>query len=255
MILPLPFLRPLAALVLPLALVLAGAAEARPDARKSSAPTAPAPAGTSAGTTHLGPWLTHAQPTPEGGMLLGNPQAPLKLVEYMSYTCPHCAHFEAEGVPRLRLTVVADGKVSLEVRNFLRGPVDMAVALLTHCAPPPRFFALHSAFLHRQEEWVLRQQGLSQAQFSRWESGEDAARMRAIASDLKLYDIAESHGIGRVAADRCLSDKAEMQRLAEQSAQGARLGITGTPMFLLNGTLLNGTYDWSMLEPQISARL
>jgi protein-disulfide isomerase len=81
--------------------------------------------------------------TPDGGHMLGDPKAPLHLVEYMSYTCPHCAHFEAEGVPTLRLTMVSSGKGTLEIRHFLRDPVDMAVALLTNCVPANKFFFLH----------------------------------------------------------------------------------------------------------------
>jgi hypothetical protein len=50
--------------------------------------------------------------------LLGNPRnAPVKLVEYISYTCPHCAHFEAESDAQLRIGFIATGKGSIEVRK------------------------------------------------------------------------------------------------------------------------------------------
>jgi protein-disulfide isomerase len=91
---------------------------------------------------------------PDGGHVVGNPNAPLKLVEYMSYTCPHCAHFEAEGAPALRIGMIASGKGSFEVRHLLRDPIDTAVALLTNCVPANRFFVLHEAFLMNQDHWL-----------------------------------------------------------------------------------------------------
>jgi hypothetical protein len=58
---------------------------------------------------------------------MGNPQA-RRLVEYMSYTCPHCAHFEAESALALRNGPIASGKGSFEVRHLLRDPIDATIA-------------------------------------------------------------------------------------------------------------------------------
>jgi len=204
---------------------------------------------------HGGDWRVVIALSPEGGHVLGNPAATLKIVEYMSYTCPHCAAFEMEGVPALRLGYVQQGKVSLEIRHLLRDPIDVTIAQLTNCVPPQHFMVLHEEFLRRQDQLLARAQQASPAQTERWEQGPDAQRFRAIAGDLGLYAIMEEHGVHRVEADHCLANEALSHRLAGQTAAAAQTGINGTPSFLLNGMALAGTHNWATLEPQLRARL
>jgi protein-disulfide isomerase len=194
---------------------------------------------------------------PNGGHVLGNPQARIKLVEYMSYTCPHCAAFEDEGVVPLRASFVAKGQVSLEVRHFLRDPVDLAAALISNCAPPAQFLPLHEALLRAQPGWfpIMGKLDSDTAMNARWNAGDNGARMRAIAGDLHLYELAAAHGVPHASADRCLGDAALMRRITAETEAADKAGVTGTPMFTVNGTLLAGTYTWQTLQPQLQARL
>ena len=202
-----------------------------------------------------GNWTALVSVTPGGGHIVGNPAAPLKLVEYMSYTCSHCAEFEVQGVPVLQVGPIAQGKVSLEVRHLMRDPIDMAISQLTNCQPPERFFALHQAFLRRQDQFLARAQRAPRAQVERWEQGDFRQRLRAIAGDIGLYQVMEEHGVNRVQADRCFANEALSHRLAAQTEGAVQMGITGTPSFVLNGSLLAGTHNWQTLEPQLSARM
>ena len=81
-------------------------------------------------------WNTTVALTAAGGHLIGNPAAPVKLVEYVSYTCPHCAHFESESEAALQLSFIKGGKGSVEIRSFLRNPIDVAASLLVECGAP-----------------------------------------------------------------------------------------------------------------------
>ena len=72
---------------------------------------------------------------------MGNPNAPVKLVEYGSLTCPHCKQFSDEATAALRDTYVRSGQVSWEFRNFLLGGPDLALSLLSRCQPPAAFFS------------------------------------------------------------------------------------------------------------------
>lgn len=200
-------------------------------------------------------WNATIAVTPEGGYRLGNPNAPVKVIEHSSYTCPHCAQFEIEGSDRMRLGFIAGGKVSFEVRHYVRDPVDLTVALLATCGPPSKFFLNHTAFLRSQSRWIQPLTTMSEAQKKRWFTGDDVTRRRAIASDFHLYEIAATRGIDRLAADRCIADQAKARQFAEITAEGDRIGVTGTPSFQINGQLLVATYEWSLLEPQISAAL
>jgi protein-disulfide isomerase len=201
-------------------------------------------------------WNTVVARTPLDSHLLGNPNAPVKLVEYISYTCPHCAHFEADSDAQLRIGFVATGKGSIEVRSYVRDPIDLTVALLTHCGPPAKFFGNHSAFLLHQTTWMAPLGSLTDAQKTRWSNTDFAARTRAIASDLGFYSLMEARGYDRPDVDRCLGDKALAERLAQHTKEASEKDfVNGTPSFLLNGVPLSGTYSWATLKPQIEARL
>ncbi|KUR72940.1 protein-disulfide isomerase [Novosphingobium fuchskuhlense] len=201
-------------------------------------------------------WNNVVVRTPLDSHLLGNPDAPVKLVEYISYTCPHCAHFEEESDAQLRIGFIATGKGSIEVRSFLRDPIDLTVALLTHCGPASKFFGNHSAFLRHQTTWMAPLASLTEAQKARWSNTDFGARTRAIASDLGLYSLMEARGYGRVELDRCLADKGLADRLAKNTKEaGQKDFVNGTPSFLLNGVPLSGTYSWATLKPQLEARL
>jgi protein-disulfide isomerase len=199
-------------------------------------------------------WLATIAVTPAGSHQLGNPAAPVKLVEYVSYTCPHCAHFQQQADAPLRIAYLQPGKVQVEVRHLVRDPVDMTVAMLTNCGAPSRFFANHNLFLQGQERWIGAMNTASTAQRARWTSGDNAARMRAIAADFGFYAMMEQRGYDRPTVDRCLADAAMAKRLVAQTTGAEALGVQGTPGFLLNGLLLAGTYDWQSLDAQLQAR-
>jgi protein-disulfide isomerase len=193
--------------------------------------------------------------TPAGSHVLGNPAAKVKLTQYVSYTCPHCAEFEVQADGPLRLGYIASGKVSVEVRHYLRDPVDLTAALLSNCGAKEKFFLNHGAFMRSQKLWLARMASASAAQRQRWTSGAAPARARAIASDFKFYDIMASRGYDRPSVDRCLGDAAMAQRLADQTEEGSKLGVNSTPSFAIDGVLLIGTHEWSLLGPQLDARM
>jgi protein-disulfide isomerase len=200
-------------------------------------------------------WNYTVTRTAAGSNVLGNPAAKLKLTKFISYTCPGCARFESEAEGALRLGYIATGKVSLEVRHFLRDPVDLTVALLTNCGAKEKFFLNHSAFMRSQMVWIGKIASSSEVQRARWSNGAFAARTRAVASDFKFYEIMASRGYDRATTDRCLADTAMAQRLAKQTEDGTKLGIHATPSFAIDGVLLAATHDWALLRPQLDARM
>ena len=201
-----------------------------------------------------GNWSARVAETPSGSHVMGNPAAELKLSEYISYTCSHCATFDREASDRLRIYMVPQGKLSVEVRHLVRDPIDMTAAMLTNCGPPAKFFQNHTAFLRSQNRWLATANTAGPSQQSRWNSGDQRTRLRAIANDFGFYAIMAVRGYDRAAVDRCLSDGAMAQKLAAQTSEAARLGVNGTPSFLLNGELLAGTHDWQSLKAQLDAR-
>lgn len=200
-------------------------------------------------------WNANASVTPIGSHTVGNPNAPVKLAEYVSYTCPHCAHFEGEADGPMRIAYVSQGKLQIEVRHLVRDPIDMTVALLTNCGSPARFFLNHAAFMRSQTTWIQPMVTASAAQRQRWTSGDNLARLRAIAADFRFYDIMATRGYSRPEVDRCLADQAMARKLVAMTEGAAELGVNSTPSFVVNGVLLAGTHDWEMLQPQLAARM
>lgn len=191
----------------------------------------------------------------DGSHVLGNPKATVKLTEYISYTCPHCAKFTTESEGPLRIGYVSTGKVSVEVRHLLRDPIDLTVAMLANCGTTEKFFLNHSALMRSQSTWIKPLASASTAQRQRWTTGTLIERNRAIANDFHLFAIMQSRGFDRIAAEKCLADQGMAQRLGNQAKQGYSLGIRSTPAFTINGKLLDDTSEWSELRPQLDASM
>jgi protein-disulfide isomerase len=191
---------------------------------------------------------TAMAPTPQGGRLLGSPEAPAKLVIYLSYTCPHCARFEREAEAALRLNFVAGGKGSVEYRSFIRNKIDIAATLLANCGPANRFWGNHAALMRSQDKWF---RGPNQTEDQRWSSNDFPTAMRAIAGDLKLYDLMQNRGYTRAQLDRCLTDRQAADKLAVQTQFALNeLNVRATPSFIVNGEVLR-VHDWQGLRPRL----
>lgn len=200
-------------------------------------------------------WTHQVALSPVGAHVLGNPAAETKLVEYVSYTCPHCASYAKAAEKPLKSKYVASGKVSVEVRNLVRDPIDLTAALLARCGPKGRFFANHAALMSSQDDWWPRILGAPQTEKDGWYEGPYLPRFRKIATRAGFYPIMARQGIDRKAADKCLGSKAARDTLtAMTSAAREKYDIRGTPSFLLNGKLLDHAHDWNAVDSQLAVR-
>lgn len=197
-------------------------------------------------------WGAKVTVTPNGSMLLGNPAAKVRLTEYVSYTCSHCAHFNKELELPLRKGLVPRGEVAVTVSNYLRNPVDLTIAMLTACGSPAGFPRRHDTFFATQEQWIGRAQNLTPAQMERWQQGTEIDRMRAIAADFGFYDMVKAWGLTHAQADACLANKVTRDRIDAQQAEAAGFGINSTPSFVLNGKVL-AVHDWPSVSAAIDA--
>lgn len=198
-------------------------------------------------------WNTTYAATAQG-FRVGNPDAPVQLIEFVSYSCPHCANFEAEADGALRAGFIHEGRVSVEVRHVIRNPIDLAAALATECGDEAGFFRRHRAMLRSHDQWMATARAASQGQMQRWTSGSQGSRMRAIAADLDFYELLEPLGVSIVALDRCLTDDARAEAIANASvANSAEFAVPGTPSFVVNGRLLEGVHTWPSLQSALIA--
>jgi protein-disulfide isomerase len=234
-----PTLRRLALTVVavPLALTLAACGDSADEGTTTGEPIAPiaAPAGTS--------WVETAAVTPEGGHVIGNPDAPIKLVEYASHSCGVCAAFSQEGAPKLD-EYVAKGIVSYEIRNQIHDAMDLTVALLARCGSPAAFHPLANQAWGNFNEIMQGAQPALQAAAT----APEAQRFQIIAQQSGLLDFFAARGISRDQAMQCLADTAKAEQIVEASnTQSEELEVTGTPTFFLNGRKIEGT-NWASVE-------
>ncbi len=193
---------------------------------------------------------------PSGAIVKGNPAAKVKLVEYISYTCPHCAHFNAEASPVLASSYVASGKVQVEIRPFFRNMFDVTASLLAHCGPVTRFLGNHDALLAQQEQWMAAAEHPTSEQIARWSDPDFAKRMQAVATDLGLARVMQARGYTAPQLGACLADKALAQKLADLTNQGvSTYKVQGTPAFLINNQLQDDVFGWAALHPKLDAAL
>jgi protein-disulfide isomerase len=220
------------------ALTLAGLAVAGPA-------TSAAPARRAAAQVD---WSRTVVATPEGGFRMGNPNARVKLVEYGSLTCGHCAAFARQGMVSLVGTYVKSGKVSYEYRNFILNGLDVAASLVARCGGPARFFPVADKLYATQPQWMGRLSALTAAQKAQLNALPESQRLGRLAETVGLTGLAAQHGIAPVQAKRCLADQAALTRLGKMAEAAGAQGVQGTPTFFLNGANI-GTHNWATLEP------
>jgi protein-disulfide isomerase len=201
-----------------------------------------------------GDWTQTVVETPEGGFRMGNPNAPVKLVEYASVTCPHCAQFSAEAAEPLT-QLVKNGQVSWEFRHFLLFPTDPGMSLLARCQGPGPFFALTEQLYADQANWSAKVQSLPPAELQRLQALPPEQQVTAIVKAAGLDQFFRQRGIPQAKIDACLSDQQGLQKLAALTNLGTQEGVTGTPTFFINGSVVPNVGDWKTLEPAIRSAL
>jgi protein-disulfide isomerase len=202
-----------------------------------------------------GDWTQTVAQTPEGGYRMGNPNAPVKLVEYGSLSCGHCAAFSEEGSEPLRNTYVKSGQVSWEFRPFLLFPTDPGVTMLLKCHGPTAFFRLADQLYADQRNWIGKLQALPEGQ------AEQIAAMPAqerAATYVRLAGVDQffrQRGMPEAKINACLADPQGLQQIADQTQRAVQKdGVSGTPTFFINGKLAEaGT--WEALEPRLRGAL
>ncbi len=201
-------------------------------------------------------WASTVTLAPNGAFVMGNPAAKAKLVEYLSYTCSHCAEFTAEAAVPLKRDYVAKGLVSVEFRNAVRDRLDFTAALLARCGGPRQFFAISDQLMATQSVWLGKAQAFSEANGERLEKMPINEGLKLIARGLGFDAIMKARGISPADMDACLTNKAAQDKIAGMTneAWGSRK-IQGTPSFLINDTLVSAPGKWAMIEPELKTAL
>jgi protein-disulfide isomerase len=205
-------------------------------------PAIAAPAGTK--------WAETVTVTPEGGYLIGNPDAPLKLVEYASHTCGACANFAKTGKQPLKDKYVASGVVSFEQRETFLNSFDVVIAGLTQCGTKEQMQPLSDQVWQNLPDVFQSLQSNPQA-IEAANALPLNQRFVATAQATGLIEFFAARGLSADQARTCLADAAKIEGLVKQvEANNAKDKVSGTPTFFLNGRKIEGT-TWDVLEPAL----
>ena len=213
------------------------------------APAAPPAAGAAApaGTQ----WVDTVVKTPEGGFRMGNPDAPIKLIEYGSRTCGHCAAFAVAAMEPIK-PYIASGKVSFEFRDFLLNEIDVGAALLGQCGGPGPFFPIMDQMYEQQSALLSSGPKQGDPSLEQAQSMTPQQRIAFAAEKFGYLAFVQQRGIPEAQARQCLADTAATEALVKANEAAVKqYSIPGTPTFILNGKVLENTGTW----PQVEAAL
>lgn len=170
---------------------------------------------------------------------LGNPKAPITVVEYAAPTCPHCARFAMTIMPRIKQEYINTGKVFYIFRVFPLSAADGAVEGIARvCLPADKYFDFIDLMFRNQPKW-----------------DPDGYQIPDVGAAIK--QLARVQGVSPEQADRCMTDKNEQERI-NQVAQDAinRYNVQGTPTFVINGAVVQATEaTWPELKARFDSLL
>lgn len=156
---------------------------------------------------------------------IGPADAKVKIIEYASFTCPHCANFHANVFGQLKADYIDTGKVRFEYREVYFDRYGLWAAMIARCGGEMRYFGISDMIFDQQKEWAASQDP------------------KVVVENLKK--IGRAAGLDDAAMDTCLNDKPMAEAMiAHYQKNFAADGIQGTPTFMINGTKhSNMSYD------------
>jgi protein-disulfide isomerase len=173
-----------------------------------------------------------AAPASDADMSLGNPNAPVTVIEYGSASCTHCAHFNNDIFPAFKAKYVDTGRVRYVFREFLTEPVSVAAVsfLIARCAGKDKYFRVLDAVFHAQADI--------------YKTGD---------ADTALRKIAKDAGLSEAQTNACLNDQAAIDALnARVKGYINNDKITGTPTFFVDGERMEGVQTLDKLDAAIA---
>jgi protein-disulfide isomerase len=151
-------------------------------------------------------------------MVLGKEDAPVTIVEYMSMTCPHCAHFATTTFGEIKKKYIDTGKVYFIIREFPFDPRAAAAFMLARCAPEQQYFPFVSMLFKQQQSWATAQDARA-----------------------ALLQMSKMAGFSQESFEACLTNQKLLDDVNATMQRGAtEFGVNSTPTFIINGKKYSG---------------
>lgn len=164
----------------------------------------------------------------------GDAEAPIEVIEYASFTCPHCASFHKNVYPMLKSEYIDTGKVKFVLREVYFDQFGLAAGLLARCGGDIRYYGIVDLLFEKQSEWV---QG----------EGDQIVQ--------NLYRIGRQAGLENDAMQACLQDRELSAALVEDyRLKAGRDEVSATPSFVINGDKV-ANEGWDALKTLLDSKL
>jgi len=160
-----------------------------------------------------------------GDHVLGDPKAPITVIEYASFTCPHCAHFHTQILPEIKKKWIDTGKVKLIYRDFPLDQVAAKAAQIAECAGNDRYFGVVDLIFRGQPTWATASDPIAE-----------------LAKPLRIA------GMGEKEIKECLANEAKANEVVADAKGGETLGVNSTPSLFINGQLYPGARSVEELD-------
>ena len=198
-------------------------------------------------------WSEVVARTEEGGYLMGNPDAPIKLIEWGALSCSHCAEFSETAYSSLVGDYVESGRVSYELRFYMLNGYDVPATMIATCSADEAVFPLAEQMWANQSSFYDNIRAAGDETIQQAATLPENQRYVRLAQIFGFVDFATARGISRDQAEVCLSQSEKAEQWAQMSAeQSQKYSITGTPTFQLNGTMIQAK-PWEELEADLQA--
>lgn len=169
----------------------------------------------------------------ESDYVLGKADAPVTVIEFASFTCPHCATFANDTLPQIETAYIDSGKVKLVFRQFPLNGLDLRAGMMARCAPREQYFNITKILFQTQKSWV---------------SAEDPTAA--------LAQIGGMAGLPKDKVDACLADNGVADAIVKgmQDAQ-TEYQISATPTLVVEGEKIEGAASFDTLEAIFDRKL
>ncbi|MEQ9640371.1 MAG: DsbA family protein [Alphaproteobacteria bacterium] len=168
-----------------------------------------------------------------GALIMGDPDAPVTMVEYASMTCPHCAAFHTGVLKDIKEKYIDTGKVKLEFREFPFDALGLRAAMLARCAGPNRVFGMLDVLFKQQLVWSRSQNPMAE-----------------------LGRLGKLGGVSQSRFDACMQNQELADVVLANRLEGQeKMQVESTPTFFINGDKVSGTQALEVYEKAIEKHL
>lgn len=164
---------------------------------------------------------------------IGDVNAPVTMIEYASFTCPHCASFHKDVLPQIKKEYVDTGKLKVIFRDFPFERVGATAALLSRCVDKTRYYGFSDLVMKQQDTWASSANPMD-----------------------GLFKIAKLAGLSQEKIDACLADEKLLDQIVAVRKEAMdKYGFNSTPSFLINGEKVVGAANFNTFQSVIDNKL